>query len=72
MCKILNSKYNSFQKKIDEEKEKTGENTADFKQREKELKENLVKAVNHDLKVDELALLHQIVVLLFQDTGTYF
>jgi hypothetical protein len=40
-CKILNSKYNQFQQKIDQEKEKTGENTADFKQREKELKENL-------------------------------
>lgn len=41
MCKILNAKYNNFQKKIDDEKEKTGENTADFKLREKELKENL-------------------------------
>ena len=41
MWKILNSKYNSFQRKIDDEKDKTGENTADFKQREKELKENL-------------------------------
>lgn len=40
-CKILNAKYNQFQQKIDQEKEKTGENTADFKQREKELKENL-------------------------------
>lgn len=40
-CKILNSKYNNFQQKIDQEKEKTGVNTADFKQREKELKENL-------------------------------
>ena len=41
MCKILNSKYNSFQRKIDDEKDKTGENTTDFKKREKELKENL-------------------------------
>lgn len=41
MCKILNNKYNSFQKKIEEEKDKTGENIADFKQRQKELKENL-------------------------------
>ena len=40
-CKILNAKYNQLQQKIDQEKEKTGENTADFKQREKELKENL-------------------------------
>ena len=41
MCKILNGKYNNFQKKIEEEKDKTGENIADFKQRQKELKENL-------------------------------
>lgn len=40
-CNILNEKYNHLQQKIDHEKEKTGENTADFKQREKELKENL-------------------------------
>jgi hypothetical protein len=37
----LNARYNQFQQKIDQEKEKTGENTADFKQREKELKDNL-------------------------------
>lgn len=41
MCKILNNKYNSFQKKIEEEKDKTGVNIADFKQKQKELKENL-------------------------------
>jgi hypothetical protein len=41
MCKILNNKYNNFQKKIEEEKDKTGDNIADFKQRQKELKENL-------------------------------
>lgn len=41
MCKILNNKYNNFQKKIEEEKDKTGENINDFKQRQKELKENL-------------------------------
>lgn len=41
MCKILNNKYNNFQKKIEEEKDKTGVNIADFKQKQKELKENL-------------------------------
>ena len=41
MWKILNSKYNSFIRKIDEEKGKTGENNTNFQMREKELKENL-------------------------------
>lgn len=51
-CKILNKRRLDSQKEIDKEKEKTGANTADFKQREKELKGELEAMTQIAQKID--------------------